>query len=530
MKRALRVIGILVALLIVIAVALPFLIDANQFRPRLEQELTKVLGRDVQLGDLKLSLFSGGVTASELSIADDPAFSKSPFLTAKSLSVGVELQPLIFSRKLNVTGIDIENPEIQLIQSKSGDWNFSNLGGQSAPSTTPPASSGATPEFSVKLVKISNGHYSLLRRGDRTPAVLEKVNFEATDFAPDKAFPFSLTGQVQGGGDINLTGKAGPIDQKNFSDTPFDAALKVNKLDFIHTGLVRESTGFGGLVSVDGTASYNGHVLSVKGNIKAENLKLAPKGKPASRVVAFDFLLDHDMDKHTGSLTRGDVHIGKASAELTGTYSLEETDTVVNLKFSAPAMQVDELVAMLPSLGVVLPNGSSLQGGTLTANLAVEGPTDKLLSSGSLAVKKTRLAGFDLGSRMTTIAKIAGLKISPDTDFDNVSMDVKNSPAGTDIQNIAINAPTVGDLTGAGTVDPANALAFKMHAKMHSSGGVLAVVGDNIPFSIQGTAADPKFVPDVKGMAADRLKSLAPPDTGKAAEGIINLFKKKKPQ
>src|SRR5579871_3408283 len=63
MKRALRVIGILVALLIVIAVALPFLIDANQFRPRLEQELTKVLGRDVQLGDLKLSLFSGGVTA-----------------------------------------------------------------------------------------------------------------------------------------------------------------------------------------------------------------------------------------------------------------------------------------------------------------------------------------------------------------------------------------------------------------------------------------------------------------------------------
>ena len=137
MKHALRWLGIAVALLLLIALALPFLIDANQFRPRLEAALTQALARDVKLGDLKLSIFSGGVAAADLSIADDPSFSKTPFIQAKSLKVGVELQPLIFSKKLNVTGIAIENPEIYLIQSDAGIWNFASLGAKTSPLRPP---------------------------------------------------------------------------------------------------------------------------------------------------------------------------------------------------------------------------------------------------------------------------------------------------------------------------------------------------------------------------------------------------------
>ena len=64
-----------------------------------------------------------GVAAADLSIADDPAFSKTPFIQAKSLKVGVELQPLIFSKKLNVTGVEIDGTQIDLIQSDTGTWN-----------------------------------------------------------------------------------------------------------------------------------------------------------------------------------------------------------------------------------------------------------------------------------------------------------------------------------------------------------------------------------------------------------------------
>ena len=45
--RALKIIGILVAVLLVIAIALPFIVNVNSFRPKLESTLTTALGREV---------------------------------------------------------------------------------------------------------------------------------------------------------------------------------------------------------------------------------------------------------------------------------------------------------------------------------------------------------------------------------------------------------------------------------------------------------------------------------------------------
>ena len=535
MNRVLRWLAIAVALLLLIALALPFLIDANQFRPRLEAALTQALGREVKLGDLKLSIFSGGVAASDLSIADDPSFSKTPFIRAKSLKVGVELQPLIFSKKLNVTGIEIDSPEIALVQSNAGVWNFASLGGKSEPKE-PASSPGSMQDLTVKLGKITNGRLSLKTAGEPQLKVLEKVNIEVKDFAAGASFPVSLAANIQGGGDVKLDGKAGPINTKDASETPFDVTLKLNKLDIAKAGFVRPATGFEGLLSIDGNAALSGHELVLKGAIQAAQLKLAKGGKPATKTVGFDFALNNDLRQRSGALTRGEVHIGKAKAELTGTYRIENNETILHVKLAAPAMEVQELAAMLPALDIVLPRGSSLEGGTASANVTVDGATDKLVSDGTLALQKTRLAGFDLGSNMNTVAQLTGIKISPNTDFDNISATVHAAPAGMRVENISVIAPAIGELSGAGTISPANALNFKMRAKLHT-GGVLNIVNPSgqtsVPFSIQGTSAEPKFVPDIKGMvggiAAERLKPLTDTDIGKQATGIMDLFKKKKP-
>ncbi|HEV2199776.1 MAG TPA: AsmA family protein [Bryobacteraceae bacterium] len=533
MKRAIRIFGIILAALIVIALALPFLIDANQFRPRLETELGKALGREVKLGDLKLSILSGAVTATDLSISDDPAFSKVPFLSAQSLAVGVDLPALIFSKKLTVTGIEIQRPEIALLESSAGTWNFSSLGGKSS-APKPAESPGATAplDLSVKLVKVTGGRVSLRRRGESSPQTLDKVNIEIRDFAADASFPFSFSGTIQGGGDVTLAGKAGPIDTKDVAATPFSANLKLNKLDIVHTGFVPAATGFGGLVSINGTLASEHNNFEWKGDIKAEQLKLAKNGTPAKIPVDFNFDVRHDAAAHTGSLSHGDVGIGKAKASLTGTYNLGEKETLLNMKLAAPAMAVQELTEMLPALAVELPRGSSLQGGTLNMNFAVAGPLEKLDIKGALAVKGTRLANFDLGSKMTTIAKIAGIKVGPNTDFENISADVHDTPQGIDLQNITVIATDIGDISGAGTVSPTNTLDFKMRAKIKGN-GVVSALASNVPFSVEGPAADPKFVPDIKGMATglanQELKSITGDgaDVGKAATGILNLFKKK---
>ncbi len=539
MNRALRWLGILVALLLVIALALPFLIDANQFRPRLEAALTQALGREVKLGDLKLSIMSGGVAATDLSIADDPSFSKTPFIRAKSLKVGVELQPLIFSKKLNVTGIEIQDPEIALVQSSTGIWNFASLGSKSD-AKGPASSPGSMQDLTVKLVKITNGRLSLKTAGETQLKVLEKLNIEVDDFAPAAAFPVSLAADIQGGGDVKMNGKAGPIDSKDVSETPFDVAIKLNKLNIAKAGFVRPSTGFEGLVSIDGNVSSTGPELQLKGAIQADQLKLAKGGKPAAKTVAFDFVLNNDLRKRSGTLTRGEVHIGKAKAELTGTYRIENNDTILHAKLAAPAMEVQEIAAMLPALDIVLPRGSSLQGGTAAANITVNGATDNLVSDGTLALQKTRLAGFDLGSQMNTVARLTGIAVSPNTDFDNISATVHSAAGGMRVENISVIATAIGELTGAGTVSPANALDFKMRAKLRT-GALMNIVSPTgqtaVPFSIQGTSAEPRFVPDVKGMAVgiatgiavERLKPLTDTDIGKQATGILDLFKKKKP-
>jgi AsmA protein len=115
MKRWLRIGGIAVTILLLVLIALPLLINVNRFRPTVQSEASTALGRQVTVGNLSLSILSGSVGADSIAIADDPAFGKSPFVTAKSLKVGVELMPLIFSKKINVTDITLDSPQIVLL-------------------------------------------------------------------------------------------------------------------------------------------------------------------------------------------------------------------------------------------------------------------------------------------------------------------------------------------------------------------------------------------------------------------------------
>src|SRR5690242_10208703 len=114
--RVVKWVGIIVAVLVVVVVSLPFLINVNQFKPKLESELSAALNRDVKLGNLKLALLKGEITADDLSVSEDQAFGKPAFIRAKSLSVGAQIWPFLLSRKLIVTYLTIDQPEVALVQ------------------------------------------------------------------------------------------------------------------------------------------------------------------------------------------------------------------------------------------------------------------------------------------------------------------------------------------------------------------------------------------------------------------------------
>jgi AsmA protein len=272
MSKLVRNIVIAVVVVVAILFALPFFINVNSFKPKIESEASTALGRTVTLGNLGLSILTGSVTVDDVSISDDPAFSKSPFLTAKSVKVGVELLPLILSKELRVTGIRLDEPSINAISNPKGAWNFQSIGGTAPKSEKAPPSGGGAPAFSVAELKVTDGKLAISKTGSSAkPMTIEKVNIEVKDFSAITQFPFTLSAILAGSGKLNLDGKAGPLAP---AGTPVEAALKLAGLDLAAVG-ADPSVGLGGTGNLDGTLNSDGKNAKVNATLTLDKLKLS---------------------------------------------------------------------------------------------------------------------------------------------------------------------------------------------------------------------------------------------------------------
>ncbi len=517
MRRAVRIIAVVAAVLLVGALALPFFFNADEFRPAIESALTKSLGRSVKIGNLKLGLMSGTVTVSDVSIADDPKFGQNPFLRTNALMLDVDLWQALFSHKLNIGSVTIDSPETILIQVPSGMWNFSSLGMRQQA----PGMGSEKLSLSMKSLKINGARLSLTQ-GTGQPQILENVNIEVKDFTPDSAFPFSLSTKIQGGGDVSLEGKAGPIDQANTANTPLMASFKVANMNL--DGAIPGNPAISGVASADGNLNSDGHTLTVTTKLTADKLTLVRGGSAVRNPLLLDVALTEDLKQHAGQMTRGDVAIGAVKAGLTGTWTQQgQAPPVLKMILSAPAVPISGIEELLPALAIVMPSGAALEGGTASANLAISGPASALAIGGPVSARNTRLKGFDLGAKMSPIEKLAGIKAGPNTEIQTFSANLHLAPDGaTSLQNINLILPSVGDLTGAGTISAAHALDFKMQAMIHPGILVSVLAPTKIPFAIGGTSSNPQFRPEVGQLATQEITR----GTG-VLEGLFGGRKKK---
>jgi AsmA protein len=569
MSRKLRIILVSIGIFLLVLLIAPFLIPVNQFRPTIEEKASAALGRKVTLGNLRLSLFSGSLAAENLSIGDDPKFSPSSFLTAKSFKVGVELMPLIFSKTLNVTGITIQNPQVTLVRNAAGQWNYSSLGGSSAkaePAQTPePArssgSSSSAASLSIKKLELKDGQINIGSTNSQKRSTYDNVNVSASDVSVTSMFPVVITADLPGGGKFKFDGNVGPVDRTDVSLTPVNAKLNVSALNLASTGFLDPSLGLGGLLDLDATLGSQNGEAETKGTAKLSKALLIAGGSPASEPVIVDFSTKYDLRKNAGVLNPSMLKIGNAAAQLSGSYQIAE-DTVLNIKLDGQNMPAKDLETFLPALGINLPKGATLQGGTLNANLNLTGPTNKLVTTGNVGLFGAKLAGFDLGSKMSAISSLTGVQTGKDLQIEKLTTNLRMVPDGLKADHLIAVVPSLGNLVGDGTIDSKNNLDFKMAATLtnalgaagspiSSTAGMVGKLtgagggcksGTTVPFMIQGTTSDPKFVPDVGGLAANMLKSQlncvgsAVPGTttgqrpADAVSGLTGLFgKKKKP-
>ena len=399
-KKSIIIAAIVAGVILLVLIIAPFFINADQFRPEIEAALSQKLGRTVQLGHISVSLFSGSLSADQISIADDRAYSSQPFLTAKSLSVGIDVIPLIFSRDLRVHSLEFKNPQVQLLRTAAGQWNFASLGasapappshganqasakfvpvalgGKPDATETTAASSPTLNSFSVDTMKISDGTVVFGRAGQTAGRAYDDVNLSAQNISQAAAFPFQFDAKTPGGGKINLTGNLGPIGNDDGSHIPFQGGLKAQSVP---------AEDIENLIAVLGYSLPSGSNLK-GGTIQAD---LALKG-PLEQFVA-------DGPVKLSSVTLAGFSLSsKLSGALGQSGSQTGNDTLIKiaegaLRYAPQGIRADNLNVEVASVGTVTGAGTISPQNTLDFRLVAK------LEGASPIARLTQVSLFNKG-------------------------------------------------------------------------------------------------------------------------------------
>jgi AsmA protein len=527
-----KVVLAVAVLFVVVVGVIPFLVNADTFRPKVETQLSSSLGRKVTLGHLSFSLLTGSLVAENISIADDPAFSTTSFLEAKQLRIGIELGQFLFHHAVRITNFTVDSPAIHLIHAQNGTWNFSSLGSAAAqPSAPAPQQESILPVLTVGEINIKDGSATLSSTpAAGKPMACTNINLSIKQFSLTNSFPFQLSLKLPGDGSFQLSGTAGPVAQKNAADTPFHAAMQLKHIDPVAMGILDSSQGISMDADFSAQLDSDGTNLISTGKIVASRLQLARGGSPAPHPVDIDYTISNNLEARTGQVSDISVYTGSVAAHVKGSYRSTAQAATFDLHLSAPNLPIDQLEAFLPAVGIHLPSGSSLHGGTLTANLAITGSASSTDIAGPVEVDNTTLSGFDLGAKIQGMNPVGGT--GGGTEIQKLSAEVNVSPQLTKISNIDALVPKIGTASGSGTVSAAGALDFQMIANFDSSTALGAIAGSGVkavdsllslrtknnanggvPLTITGTTSNPQ----IRTNFGSLLKSQSGSSSGKTS-------------
>jgi len=132
MRRLLKIIfwtiGTLVGLIIAAVIAVPLLIDVNDYRPQMAQAVTDATGREMKIdGELELSVFPWlGVNTGAIELGNRKGFGKKAFAKIDSAQIRIKLLPLL-SQQYEVDTLVFKGLSLNLQRRKNGTDNWSDL-------------------------------------------------------------------------------------------------------------------------------------------------------------------------------------------------------------------------------------------------------------------------------------------------------------------------------------------------------------------------------------------------------------------
>jgi len=441
------------------------------------------------------------------------------------MRIGVQMRPLIFHRELAVRSFEVDAPQIHLIRGENGVWNFSTLGhGVGPQNTTQPAK---LPDFPVDLITIQDGSAKIETLPlQKNPEIYDHLDVRLEHFSLAKAFPFSVSASLPGEGTVGVSGTVGAINSQDAAATTLDAQISIHHLDPVAAGYVDPASGISMIAGLDAHVVSDGVNVTSSGKVSAEHLILLKGGKAAPHPIDVTYQIGHSLKGDSGQISDLALQTGAVAIHIKGTYQLAANVPVFDLKLLAQSIPIDGLQALMPAVGVKLPDGATLKGGTLSARFDIKGSAKDNVIAGSYEIKNTELMGYNLGSKIVGIAALGGIKTGDNTAIDISRADMRITKAGSESTNIYSVLPALGESTGSGTVSPSGTLDFHLISKVTSAKG-LNKVGVNlltklnstsaadkpstatgIPINITGTAEKPVITADVSGLMKGNAAAL----------------------
>src|SRR5262245_55637168 len=201
MKRIFKILGLVVgavvALLVIAAVAVAMLFDPNDYKDEITAAVQDATGRKLTLdGDLELAVFPTiRIAVGSATLSNAPGFGDQPMARIGSAELRLSLLPLL-ARRIEVSQARLEGLELNLARNRSGANNWQDLGGGGTPQAQAPAGGSETApanlDLGVGAIEIENAR--VVWNDAATGSRWELTNFGMTaeDFGIGERFPLHL--------------------------------------------------------------------------------------------------------------------------------------------------------------------------------------------------------------------------------------------------------------------------------------------------------------------------------------------------
>lgn len=158
-KIFLWIVGIFFGLIALAAIALPLVINPNNYKGKIVTSVKDETGRDLAIGDIKLSVFPWlGLNVKGVTVSNAKGFGPEPFAQLAEVNVRVRLMPL-FHHRVEVGTVTIDGLSLNLAKDKDGHDNWSDLSKDDG--KTPEKHGPVEPEAGGKPVTFTVGEIAI---------------------------------------------------------------------------------------------------------------------------------------------------------------------------------------------------------------------------------------------------------------------------------------------------------------------------------------------------------------------------------